>query len=157
MPDITAYQNQLPALDIRQYLNGRLSVWGVMLNAFGKQQRRFTADINGRWQGNQGELEEHFVYDDGEKQQRVWQLRMEDDHHFTGTAHDIVGTATGQQYGNTVNMRYVLRVALGKMHVNLDMDDWLYRVDDKHVINHTIIRKFGLKMGELHIGFIKHD
>jgi hypothetical protein len=33
------------------------------------------------------------------------------------------------------------------------MDDWLYRIDETTVINRNAMRKFGLKVGELVIGF----
>ena len=35
------------------------------------------------------------------------------------------------------------------------MDDWLYRMDDKTVLNRGELSKFGLKVGELVITFRK--
>ena len=77
-------------------------------------------------------------------------ISMIDDHRFTATAGDIVGIAEGSQHGNTVNMKYVIdakRSSGGT--IKLSMDDWMYRVDDKMIINRIKMKKFGLAVGEL--------
>jgi len=66
----------------------------------------------------------------------------------------VIGEAKGAQYGNAVNMRYVLAVTTreGKTY-NLSMDDWLFRVGEHTIINHGTMTKFGFKVGELVITF----
>ena len=55
-------------------------------------------------------LNEHFVYDDGEKQQRVWHIRRVGNDRYEGTAGDIEGVATGQAAGNAFNWHYSMNV-----------------------------------------------
>ncbi len=52
----------------------------------GKQLRRFHVAIDGDVVGDTLTLHERFVYDDGEKQQRVWRIRRTGDNRYQGTA-----------------------------------------------------------------------
>jgi hypothetical protein len=149
--DIAAYKNFTPRFDIRAALNGQLRASGAFFDGGGRQRRTFTADMRASWQGNAGELAESFLFDNGEKQNRIWKIQMLDNMHFTATAGDVAGTARGQQCGNAMNMRYNLVVPMGKMKIKLAMDDWMYLMADGTIINRTVMRKFGIKVGELSI------
>lgn len=149
------YAEQKPRLDIREYLNGDLEAWGAVINMDGSADPQFYVKMKGEWNGNQGTLDEQFTYSTGEEKHRRWTFNVTDDHHFTGTASDVVGEGVGKQYGNAVNMRYILTVPHDGSTIDLSMDDWLYRIDDTHVINRTEMRKFGIKVGELVIAFHK--
>lgn len=152
---IEDYEKTEPKMDIREYLNGESEAWGVLFDLNGKQDTHFHVTMKGTWKGNEGKLEEHFVFNDGRKDQRVWTIHVTDDNNFTATAHDVVGTAIGTQRGNAVNMQYVLRVPRDGSTIDLDMDDWMYRIDEKTVLNRTSMRKFGIKVGELMLVFKK--
>jgi hypothetical protein len=110
----------------------------------------------GSWQGNVGTLKEDFVYSDGRKDQRTWTITFQDDRTFTATAHDVVGIAKGTQDGNAVNMSYVLdaKRASGET-IRLTMDDWLFLMDEKTLINRTSMKKYNITVGELVITFKK--
>ncbi len=150
------YANNTPRLDIRQYLNGRLEAWGVLFDYGGKADLHFHVTMQGTWKGNVGTLKEDFVYSDGRKDQRTWTITFTDDTNFTATAHDVEGVAVGSQAGNAANMNYVLNAVRGNGDsIRLTMDDWLYLVDDKTLINRTKMKKFGVTVGELMIAFKK--
>jgi hypothetical protein len=150
------YAQNKPELDIRDYLNGDVDAWGMFVDNSGKADPMFHVTMHGEWQGNNGTLTEHFDYNDGRKQDRVWALSFTDEHHFSGTAADVVGVAQGAQFGNAVNMNYVLTVQTKSgSSYDMSMNDWLYRMDDKTVINRNEMRKFGYKVGELVIAFKK--
>ncbi len=150
------YAAKTPKLDLRHYLNGPLEAHGVLFDYTGKADLEFYVKMKAHWQGNVGTLEEDFVYSDGRTDRRVWTIRFEDDHHFTATAHDVIGEAKGSQHGNAANMRYTLNAQrAGGSSILLNMDDWLYLMDDKTLINRTKMRKFGLTVGELFITFRK--
>lgn len=66
-----------------------------MKNRSGEIIRTFKGDLVGSWDENGvGTLDERFVYNDGEKQTRVWTLKPTLDGKYIGTAGDIVGEAT---------------------------------------------------------------
>ncbi len=150
------YADKTPKLDIRQYLNGPLEAQGMLQDRSGEVTKRFTVKMEGRWKGNEGELEEHFHYDDGTTDQRTWKITLSDDHHFTAKAHDCIGTAQGKQHGNAMNMRYTLRVPYKKSTIDVSMDDWIFLMEDgKTALNVTSMKKFGFEVGRLTIEFRK--
>ena len=150
------YAANTPVLDLRDYLNGDIDAWGMFIDNSGKADPMFEVQMNASWEGNIGTLREHFLYNDGTTQDRVWTLNFTDDHNFTATAADVVGVAVGTQSGNAANIKYVLSVKTkGGKTYDMSMDDWLYRMNDNLVINRNEMRKFGIKVGELVISFQK--
>lgn len=152
MQNLADYKAKQPELLIQNYLNNHSTAWGMVKNWRGKVVRRFNVDITGSWHDNQGVLHEEFTYDDGEKQQRVWQIKMQDKHHFTATADDIIGTASGEQLGNTIHIQYTLKLPSG---TTVNIDDWLYAINHQVVLNQSQIKKFGMPVGSLFIAFNK--
>ena len=155
-PRLAAYRDHEPKLDIREYFNGKLTAYGTVEDITGKVVSRFTADLEGRWNGNEGELDEEFFFDDGSSEKRLWKITMQDDGTFTGTAHDFVGEATGEQMGNAVFMKYDLRREMEGRTMDFSIDDRLYLIDETHMINRTKMRKFGITVAELTVAFVKH-
>lgn len=155
-PTTQDYAHVTPPLDLREYLNGPLVAKGVLFDYSGKADLMFRVAMTGSWNGNEGKLDEHFTYSDGRTERRVWRIRYSDDHHFTATADDVIGTANGTQHGNSVNMRYTLDAKRPDGdRITLSMDDWMYLLDDQTLINRTAMRKYGVKVGELVITFEK--
>lgn len=108
--EVTEYRQQQPALDIFHYFQGRTEAWGMVQDRSGKQLRRFHVAIDGDVVGDTLTLHERFVYDDGEKQQRVWRIRRTGDNRYQGTAGDIEGVASGRAAGNAFHWRYSMNV-----------------------------------------------
>jgi hypothetical protein len=154
-PDIAVYKEQKPTLNIRDYLNGSLKAFGIIEDFTGKVVSRFTVTLVGSWQGNVGTLKEDFLFDDGKTEQRIWTITLDESGHMKGTAHDVVGEAIGSQSGNAFNMTYTLRRDINGRVMNFSMDDWMYLVDEKHLINKTRMKKFGITVATLSIGFYK--
>jgi hypothetical protein len=151
------YEKNSPKLDIRQYLNGNLEAQGILQDRSGQVIKSFVVKMRGSWQGNQGKLEEHFVFSDGKTDERTWHITMLDDNNFTAKAQDTVGSAKGEQYGNAMKMAYVLQVPVDEKIYNIKLTDWIYLVDEKTAINVSQMTKFGLKVGTLTISFKKLD
>jgi hypothetical protein len=149
------YENNQPKFDIRQYLNGDLEAFGILQDWRGKIIKSFTVTMKGSWQGNNGLLDEKFVFSDGQVQSRTWQITMLDDHNFTATAGDVVKPAKGSQYGNAVKMDYVLAIPVNNKIYNFAIKDWLFMVDEKSLINISTINKFGITVAKISIGFKK--
>jgi len=72
--DVAQYKAEKPAFDLARYFNGTVDGWGMFQDRSGKVVRRFTVRIDARWDGDNGTLDEHFEFADGEKQNRVWKL-----------------------------------------------------------------------------------
>lgn len=142
------YQDDRPILQLENFFSGHLEAHGLVKNRFGKVTRRFTATIDARWQDSVGRLDEHFVFNDGEQQTRCWQLNKTEQG-YQGTANDVVGTANGVVSGNTLHWVYQLAIPINDKTWNITLDDWLYLIDDDHLINTTRMKKWGITVGEL--------
>jgi hypothetical protein len=152
--DIAEYGSEQPKLDLAQYFDGTIDGWGMFQDRSGKVVKRFYVRIDARWSGNEGTLDEHFEYADGEKQNRVWKLVKNGDS-YSGTAADVVGAATGAAAGNALRWNYVLALPVDGSVWNMDMDDWMYLVDAKTLLNRTKMSKFGFPVGEVTLAFRK--
>ena len=64
------FKGKEPRLIIEEYLSGNVKAWGVLQNRSGKVTRQFSADLNGKWDGNQLILDEKFNWNDGEIQNK---------------------------------------------------------------------------------------
>ncbi len=151
------YSKNSPKLDIREYLKGKLKAHGILQDRNGKVIKSFTVTMTGTWNQNKGKLVEDFIFSDGKKDHREWNIEMTDDNHFTAKAHDTVGYAKGLQYGNAVKMDYVLKIDVDGKKYDINLIDWIYLVDEKTAINVSKMTKFGFKVGTLTISFKKLD
>ncbi len=146
---IDEYAQTTPPLDLKTFFNGDLVAYGILQDRSGRVTRKFSATIAASWEGEEGTLDEHFIFDDGEEQTRVWTLVHQGNNRYTGTAGDVVGTASGQVAGSAFNWQYTLDVPWNDGTIELNLDDWLYLVEEDHLINRTDLKKFGFKVAEL--------
>jgi hypothetical protein len=149
------FKDQKPRLIIEDYLSGNVKAWGILQNRSGKVTRQFSASLNGTWDGNQLILNEKFNWSDGEVQKRQWKINKIDEHNYQGTAGDVVGTAKGFSYGPAFKFEYVLLVPVKGREIKITFDDWIFKQDDKVAINRATMTKFGIKVAELTVFFIK--
>jgi len=146
--NVEEYSNAEPKLDMKTYFDGDLKAYGILQDRSGKVTRKFTADIAASWEGNIGILDETFYFDDGENSKRLWKLKL-DGSTITGTAGDVVGEASGELAGNTLFWSYVLSVPYKGKAIDVKIDDWLYLVTEDKLINKSVLKKFGFRVGEL--------
>jgi hypothetical protein len=146
---VDAYSNNKPALVAEEFFNGQLTAHGVVKNRAGKVIRYFNADIKAYWRDGIGTLEEDFVFDDGERQRRVWTLTPDGEGGYRGTAGDVVGPGTVTVAGNAMFLDYVLRIPWGDDTLDLRIDDRMYLVNPDILINESRMLKFGVQVGAI--------
>ena len=149
------FKDQKPRLVIEEYLKGEVKAWGILQNRSGKVTRQFSAVLNGKWDGKQLILDEIFNWNDGEIQNRQWKINKIDEHHYEGTAGDVVGKAKGYSYGPAFKFEYVLLVPVKGKNIKISFDDWIFMQDEKVAINRATMTKFGFKVAELTVMFVK--
>jgi len=146
---LSDYQGTAPQFDVKSFFNGPLQAKGIVLDRSGTVTRRFSVKMLGRWQQNQGKLEEWFVFDDGEKSERTWIINKLEDGRYTGRAGDIVGEAQGESAGFALHWDYQLNLLVDDSSYRVTFDDWLYQIDQQVVINRSYIKKWGFTVGEV--------
>jgi hypothetical protein len=153
--EVIDYKAEKPALDLRQYFNGKLEARGMFQDRSGKVVKRFHVAMTATWQGEVGTLDERFTYSDGTKQTRIWTLTRQPDGHYIGRADDVVGEARGEISGNALRWRYVLALPVEGKVYNVDFDDWMFLMDDKVMLNRSFMSKFGIELGQVTLSFSK--
>tara|TARA_Y100001970_G_scaffold175088_1_gene213613 strand:+ start:205 stop:729 length:525 start_codon:yes stop_codon:yes gene_type:complete len=151
----TDFKDQKPKLVIEDFLSGNVKAWGILQNRSGNVIRQFSADLNGKWDGKKLILDEKFNWTDGEIQTRQWTINKLDEHNYTGTAKDVVGTAKGYSYGPAFKFEYVLLVPVKGKEIKITFDDWIFKQDENVAINRATMKKFGFKVAELTVMFVK--
>ena len=149
------FKDQEPRLIIEDFLSGNVKAWGVLQSRSGKVIRQFSADLDGKWDGQKLILDEKFNWSDGEVQKRQWIINKVDEHNYTGTAGDVVGVAKGYSYGPAFKFEYVLLVPVKGREMKISFDDWIFKQDENIAINRATMKKFGFKVAELTVMFVK--
>lgn len=142
------YQMEKPTLVLEEFFLGQLEAYGMVQDRNGKVVRRFRADIRAQWKDRQGVVDEQFYFADGETQVRCWRL-VKIGNQYVGTADDVIGQATGRVAGNAFNWRYRLQIPVADKSWEIDLNDWMYLVDEDNLLNRAVISKFGFNVGEI--------
>ena len=78
-----------------------------------------------------------------------------DENNYEGTAGDVVGKAKGYSYGPAFKFEYVLLVPVKGKEMKITFDDWIFKQDNRVAINRATMTKFGFKVAELTVVFVK--
>ncbi|MEM7778750.1 MAG: DUF3833 family protein, partial [Pseudomonadota bacterium] len=99
-PELEAFDESPRKLVLEEYFLGETTAYGVFEDRFGKVRRSFKVDITGTVENGVLTLDERFIYDDGERDTRVWEIEILGNGEYRGTAGDVPGVAQGNVIGN---------------------------------------------------------
>ena len=160
-PTPADYAHQTPRLDLAAYFDGEVQAHGLFTDRSGKVVRRFSVQMQCRWSGDDGVLDERFSYSDGTTERRVWRLKKlhgpGNEGRYTGSADDVVGTASGLAAGNAFQWKYTLRLPVDGSVYEVQFDDWMYLMGDGVMLNKAVMSKFGIRLGEVTLAFSKQQ
>ncbi len=147
-------------LNLEEFFEGRTVAKGQFQDVFGTVRRRFDVTIDGTWDGETLRLVEDFVYEDGATERRVWTLKKTSDQTWAGTAPGVIGTATGEERGDTFNWVYTIDLPIPSADGSVDtlrvaFDDWMWLLSDDRLLNRAYVRRFGADIGDVIIYFEK--
>lgn len=148
-PQVQDYAAETPRFDLRRFFDGPLTAKGLFTDRQGRVVKRFTVTMQGRWDGDAGVLDEHFQYSDGSTQRRVWRLQALGQGRYRGQADDVVGDAAGESAGNAFRWAYTLALPVDGRVWHVTLDDWMFLLDERTVMNRSAMSKFGLHLGDV--------
>ncbi|NVK31144.1 MAG: DUF3833 domain-containing protein [Gammaproteobacteria bacterium] len=156
-PSLDQDYSPSPELKIEAYFLGNTEASGVFFDFKGRQSRHFVVQMQGAWNEETQTLvlDEQFLFDDGERSQRIWTIVKQPDGQYIGTAPDVIGNATGRSMGNTFAWQYVLELPYQGDTLEVSLDDRMYLVSEDVMINRAIMSKWGVNVGEILISFNK--
>ena len=143
-------------LDLREYFNGKIEAHGVSATAMVWSNAASWWQWTAAGMATMGCSTNSSCNSDGERQRRVWRLKHLGDGRYSGRADDVVGVADGSARGNAFRWQYTLRPPVdGKGEYEVQFDDWMYLIDDRVMLNHATMSKFGIKLGEVQLSFYR--
>ena len=152
---VNDYAENRPVMVLEEFFNGRLTAHGIVKNRSGKVTRYFNATIDAGWQNGVGTLDEAFRFDDGEEQTRVWKLVKEGPGRYTASANDVVGSSTLKVAGNSIFLDYVLRIPYDGDTLDVVVEDKMYLVSERMLINESVMKKWGFEVGKITLAIKK--
>jgi hypothetical protein len=154
-PTVNDYAKTKPDFNVLDFFTGELEAKGVVTDRSGLVTRRFSVKMLGALEKNADseinilKLDEWFVFDDGEETKRTWYISKNDDGTYKGIADDIIDVASGETRGMALRWDYQMDLKVEETTYRVIFDDWLYRIDENNVINRSVIKKWGFKVGEV--------
>ena len=154
--EISNYTHNKPRFDLFEYFSGTTRGWGIVQDRKGELLRQFVVDIEGTF-NDKGQLvlAETFHWNDGEISERTWFISQEAADKLSGSAADVIGSAHGQSAGNALNWSYQVEIPVSGSNWNINFDDWMFLQPDGVLLNRAEMSKFGFKVGEVTIAFMK--
>lgn len=154
--DISQYHNNRPNLSLPDFFNGPLTAHGILKNRSGEVIRYFNATLTGNWdEQGVGTLDEDFIFNDGEKQKRIWTFTPDGKGGYQASAGDVKAPVPVKTDGNALFMNYVLNILYKGEPMEVSIDDKMYLVSDHVIINESVMSKFGIDVGYLTLTIIK--
>ena len=158
--DMEQFKNNTPKLDLFSFFEGNTFAYGIFEDRFGNLKRQFRVNISGTIDDETLTLDEDFLYDDGEKDKRIWKIKKitkKDKIIYEGKAEDIEGTATGSISGNTLNWSYDIYLNIKGSNIKVHFNDWIYKQSENLAINRAYVSKFGINIGSVTLVFLRGD
>ncbi len=158
--DVGELVTHKPNFVLEEFFSGNSVAFGIFEDRFGNMRRQFRVNLSGKLDGNRLVLDEEFLYDDGERANRVWTidrlgLNAAGLVTFKGQADDVKVAARGVQAGNALNWQYDIALEMSGTNLNVHFDDWIYKQDEDIAINRAFVTKFGVEIGSVTIVFIR--
>lgn len=128
----------------------RLGGVGAVFYRSGRLKTRFTVVASGTWNGEKLTIEETLRYESGELHHRTFDIHKVDEDSYTAQCAEFVGPSSIRRKGAGFQWRYRLRENSREAHrITLTADDRLFLCADGTVLDHAILRKFGVRIGDV--------
>jgi len=143
----------IPPFLPERYFARRLEAYGVFVDRFGTIRRQFEVAVSGRQTESGFVLDESFRYDDGETEERRWDVTALGNGRYEGRCADVVGVARGVCTANMLSWRYSFRLAMYGRKVTVRFDDVMVLQAGDILVNRATISKAGCRLGEVLLSF----
>lgn len=149
MSDVSHYQHKTPHLDLRQFLQGKITGHGIIQNWRGDVIKQFDFSGYATWHNTHCTFKEKMNYYSGKREKRIWHITELTPSHYIGKTKQVIGQADIRISGNAMNWRYQMKVKVDDNDVTLSFNDWMFLLRDNVIINRNYFKKFGFTVGTL--------
>lgn len=139
----------LAPITLDKAFSGRAIGAGVFRVDLTGSERRFTARLDGRLEGDRLTVVEDFFYEDGEENRLTWVFDRAGPGRWTGRREDTVGSAEVVETGSEIRLSYLADFRSGDEVTRLGFEDIIYFGPDGRVINDAIVTRLGIPVGRV--------
>lgn len=136
-------------LTLVEAFQGRTVGRGIFVAPVIQSERRFTAVLNGRLEGDTLTVVEDFAYDDGQADRLTWVFTRMGPGTWDGRREDTVGVAKAVEEGGLIRLTYLADFESQGDVTRLGFSDVIYRGEGGMVINDGIVTRLGIPIGKV--------
>ncbi len=153
----TNFASASQRLVLEDYFRGTTTAHGVFESRIAGVRREFTVKLTGTWDPRTFtlRLREDFVYDDGEKDTKVWFFQKVADDRYIGQRSDVLTPVNIGYQGDSIVFTYPVEVPLKNGSVALRFYDTLTQTGPRTVRNTATVMKYGITVGTVDLTFTK--
>lgn len=124
--------------------------WGAIFYRGGRLKTRFSAHATGSWDGRILTIEEDLRYESGEVHHRTFHIEKINDDYYAAQCAEFVGPSAIRRHRSGFRWRYYLKERSKEAHgITLAADDRLFLCADGTILDHAILKKFGVRVGDV--------
>lgn len=143
------------ALDLLDFLDGHVEGYGVVEDLLGRLRERVHVVMRGSRAGERIVVDETLTYSSGHVERRQWQLARDAAGRIRGRAGGIEGEIVGAESGGSAVLSYGFRLPVGRISIAVRVRDAFHRINERVVVDRTVLRKWGVKLAEISLVYEK--
>lgn len=131
------------------FFEGESRFEGFIQDIFGHVRRSYHGRAHGVVEGDRLSLEEHLVFDDGQKEDRLWRFKP-DGNGWRANAQGLIRDAQITTPGeNEMRWTYVMEVEVSGRKTRFHFEDVFKRITANRLLAHTTMKKCGITVARL--------
>ena len=136
-----------PKLNFMNFFNGKVEAKGHLIQYYPRKKIKnlhilFAGNIINK---NKIVIKE-FYKEDNINLEREWIFEKINDNNYLGKENSVVGNIKVSCRNNYLNMNYLFKIMFWKHGLNVKVVDDMYLINDKEIINSTLISKFKINL-----------
>jgi hypothetical protein len=129
-----------------QHLQGQ----GAIFYRNGTLKTRLSVEAFGRWDGRVLTLDEYLTYESGELHHRTFYITKIDDNNYIAECDEFEERSSITRHHSGFRWQYRLTEDSKEAHrITLSANDQLYLCADGSIIDHAILSKYGVRVGDV--------
>ena len=139
---------QFPKLKFEVYFSGKVTAFGHMTLYYPKKRiKNIKAKFSGKFHRDKLNLNEEFI-DGNSKTNRAWTFQKISELNFIGHENNVLSPFNVRVENNILNMNYKFKTSYKNYDFSVNIEDSMYLINDKILLNKSKISKFGITIAE---------
>ena len=141
--------NNFKNLEFEKFFTGEVIAKGNLILYYPKTTiKNLKVLFKGTFKNNKLKLHERYI----ENQKEIirnWVFEKQSDTLFIGKEKNVRGNITVIINKNHLKMRYFFKLLIWKFTVSVLVNDYMYLINEKEIVNTTYVSKFGINLAKV--------